>query len=228
MNVVCDSFIGIPQFTEGVWYSWIFIIEPLTGIVLGPYAAFLSSFIGVMTGHFIFFRRTHEFLFTFGVPIGAMVSGFLFRGKWKTILAYYTVLLGIYFITPIAWQLPVWGMWDVYLAYASLLASIMIMVKKGSWKLTSRGRLFYAIVLCAFVGLEADVLFRIFLLVPCQTYKVFWQDVDVNALRSWWVAGAAVTPIQVAMSILVTTIVGPPLIRVISRKYSRYLDLPPT
>jgi len=217
LNVVCDSFIGIPQFTEGVWYSWIFIIEPLTGIVLGPYAGFLSSFIGVMTGHFIFFRGTHEFLFTFGVPIGAMVSGFLFRGKWKMILTYYTLLLGIYFITPIAWQLPVWGMWDVYLAYASLLASIMMMVKKGSWKLRSRGRLLYAIVLCAFVGLEADVLFRIFVLVPCQTYKVFWQDIDVNVLRLWWVAGAAVTPIQAAISILVTTTVGLPLIRVIRK-----------
>jgi len=43
LNVICDSFMGIPQFTEGVWYSWIFIMETLTGIVLGPYARFLDA-----------------------------------------------------------------------------------------------------------------------------------------------------------------------------------------
>jgi len=217
LNVVCDSFVGIPQFTEGIWYSWIFIIEPLTGIVLGPYAGFLSTFLGVMIGHFIFFRGAHEFLFTFGAPIGAMVSGFLFRGKWKVNLAYYTMLLGIYFITPIAWQLPIWGMWDVYLAYASLLVSITLMVRKGSWKLGSRRQLLYAIVLCAFVGLEADVLFRIFVFVPCQTYRILWKDIDLNVLRLIWVAGAAVTPIQVAISILVTTTIGLPLVKLIRK-----------
>jgi len=217
LNVVCDSFVGIPQFTEGVWYSWIFMIEPLTGIVLGPYAGFLSTFIGVIMGHFIFFRGTHEFLFTLGAPIGAMVSGFLFRGRWKSILTFYTMLLGIYFITPIAWQLPIWGMWDIYLAYASLLVSIIVMVRKDSWKLRSRRDLLYAIVLCAFVGLEADVLFRIFVLVPCQAYRIFWQNIDVIILRLWWVAGAAVTPIQVALSVLVTTTVGIPLIKIMRK-----------
>ena len=217
LNVICDSFAGIPQFTEGIWYSWIFIIEPLTGVVLGPYLGLLSTFIGVMSGHFIFFRRTHEFLFTFGAPIGAMVSGFLFRGRWKIALTYYTILLGIYFITPIAWQLPIRGMWDVYLSYAILLATAAILIRKGSWKLRSRRNLFYALVLCAFVGLEADVLFRIFVLVPCQTYRIFWQDMDLSVLRLWWVAGAAVTPIQVAVSILITTTVGLPLIRIIRK-----------
>jgi len=217
LNAICDSFVGIPQFTEGVWYSWIFIMEPLNGIVLGPYAGFLSTFIGVMIGHFIYFRGPHEFLFTLGAPIGAMVSGFLFRGRWKMVLTYYTALLGIYFVTPIAWQLPIWGMWDVYLAYASLLVATMMTVRKGSWKLGSKGQLLYAIVLCAFVGLEADVLFRIFVFVPCQTYRLFWKDIDINFLRLVWVAGAAVTPIQVAISILFTTTVGLPLIKVIKR-----------
>ncbi len=190
---------------------------PLTGIVLGPYAGFLSTFIGVMIGHFFYFRGPHEFLFAFGAPIGAMVSGFLFRGRWKITSAYYTVLLGIYFAIPVAWQLPIWGMWDVYLAYASLLVSAAIIVRNGSWKLGSRRHLLSAVVLCAFVGLEADVLFRIFVFVPCQTYKIFWQDIDVAVLRLIWVAGAAVTPIQVALSILVTTTVGLPLVKVIRK-----------
>ena len=50
-NVICDSLIGPPLPFSGVWYSWIFVSEPITGIILGPLAGFFSSFIGVMIGH---------------------------------------------------------------------------------------------------------------------------------------------------------------------------------
>lgn len=215
INIAFDSLGGLSELSSGVWYSWIFIMEPINGIVLGPYAGFLSNFIGVMIGHCIYFRNPYEFLFTFGAPTGAMVSGLLFRGELKTVSTYYTMLLAAYFITPIAWQLPVWGMWNVYLAYAILLVMAVVLRKK-LWKLKSK-RLLATIAICAFVGLEADVLFRIFVLVPCQTYRIFWQDVGVDTLRSWWIMGAAVTPIKVAISTLVTTLIGPPLIKIIKK-----------
>ena len=214
LNVVCDSITGISLFEYGVWWSWIFLIVPLTGIVLGPYAGFLSTFIGVMIGHFIYFRGTPEFLFTVGAPVGAMVSGLLFKGEWKTVFAYYTVLFITYFITPISWQLPIWGMWDTYLAYAGLLV-ILMLVRKSSWKLESRG-LLCAVVMCAFIGLEADILFRIFLLVPCRTYLLIYGW-PVEALQWAWALGAAVTPVQVAISTLVTATIGPPLIKVVRK-----------
>lgn len=215
INAVFDSLMGLPEFSSGVWYSWIFIVEPINGIVLGPYAGFLSSLIGVMIGHSIYFRDVYEFLFTLGAPIGAMVSGFLFRGRWKMVLTYYTALLGIYFVTPVAWQLPIWGMWDVYLAYAVLLVVVAMMARKGSWNPGSKG-LLYVIALCALIGLEADILFRIFVLIPGQTYRLFYGW-DAKTLIPLWVLGAAETPARVAISILVTTTVGPPLIKVIRK-----------
>jgi hypothetical protein len=223
LNVVFDSLMGLPELSSGVWYSWIFIVEPINGIVLGPYAGFLSSLIGVMIGHSIYFRDVYEFLFTLGAPIGAMITGFLFRGKWKMVLTYYTALLGIYFITPIAWQLPVWGMWDVYFAYVILLVVAVMMARKGSWNPKSKG-LLYVIALSAFIGLEADILFRIFVLIPCQTYRLFYGW-DAKTLIPIWVLGAAETPLRVAISILVTTIVGPPLIKVVSKLNLRHLLL---
>ena len=217
INVVFDSLMGLPAFSSGVWYSWIFIVEPINGIVLGPYAGFLSSLIGVMIGHSIYFRDVYEFLFTFGAPIGAMVSGFLFRGRWKIVLVYYTTLLGIYFITPVAWKLPIWGMWDVYLAYAILLAVPVMMARTSSWNPKSK-ELLYVIALSALIGLEADILFRIFVFIPGQTYQIFY-GLDAKALIPVWVEAAAITPIKVAISILVTTIVGPPLIKVITKLF---------
>jgi len=215
LNVVCDSFVGIPQFTEGVWYSWIFVIEPLTGIVLGPYAGFLSTLIGAMVGHFIYFRGIHEFLFTIGAPVGAMVSGLLFRRKWKIVFIYFTMLFIAYFATPIAWQLPIWGMWDTYCAYAGLCMMALIATKKKAGELETRG-LSYNLPINAIIGLEADILFRIFLFIPCQTYRLIY-GFTIEDLRYIWLAGALITPIQVAISALVTSMVGIPLIKTLKK-----------
>jgi hypothetical protein len=157
----------------------------------------------------------YEFLFTLGAPIGAMVAGFLFRGEWKIVLTYYTALLGFYFITPIAWQLPIWGMWDVYLTYFILLVVAVIMARTGLLNPKSKG-LLYVIALSALIGLEADILFRIFILIPGQTYRLFYRY-GAESLIPLWVEAAAITPIKVAISILVTTMVGPPLVRVIKK-----------
>ncbi len=214
-NVICDSLMGFPELSSGVWQSWIFITEPITGIVLGPYAGFLSTLIGVMIGHSIYFRDMYEFLFTLGAPLGAMVSGFLFRGRWKIALTYYTVLLGIYFITPIAWQLPALGMWDVYLAYSVLLVVTLIIIRKGTWNPTSKG-LPNVLALSALIGLEADILFRIIVLIPGQTYRLFY-NLSVDELTPMWLGAAVITPIKVAISILVTVTIGPALIRTIRK-----------
>ncbi len=220
VNVVSDSLMGPPGFTSGVWYSWIYLVAPLTGILIGPYAGFLSTLIGVTIGHFIYPRGPYEFLFTLGAPIGAMVSGFMFRGKWKKVLLYYTVLLAIYFVTPVAWQLPLWGMWDVYVAYIFLLIVAVLMTKRGPWKLESKS-LLYALATSAFIGLEADILFRIFIFVPGQTYWLFYGS-TVEELIAIWGAGAIITPIKVAISTLVTTMVGVPLVRALRSHYLRY------
>jgi hypothetical protein len=219
-NVVADALMGPPGFTSGIWYGWIYLVAPITGILIGPYAGSLSTFIGVMAGHFISPRNPYEFLFTLGAPLGAMVSGFIFRGKWKNVLLYYTALLAIYFLTPVAWQLPLWGMWDVYVAYLLLLTVALLMAKAGPWNLESKG-LLYALVTSSFIGLEADVLFRIFILVPGQTYRLFYGWTAEVLIALWSTAGF-ITPIKVAISILVTTIVGFPLVRILGKSYLRY------
>jgi hypothetical protein len=211
INFICDVIV-FPQLSEGVWYGLVFISEPITGIVLGPYAGFLSTFIGVMVSHVISPRGVEEFLFTIGAPIGAMVSGLMLTGGLKKVLAYYSILLASYFITPVAWQLPTLGMWDVYFAYIALLAIILLVAAKGgSIKGLNRTPVFLAVY--AFVGLEADVLFRIFLFVPCQTYR-FLYGLPVEALQAIWVAGAVVTPIKVAISALVTASLGVRLLKI--------------
>jgi hypothetical protein len=215
LNVVLDSFVGVPQLVDGVWYSWIFVIEPLNGIVLGPYAGFLSTVIGVMIGHFIYFRGIQEFLFTIGAPVGAMVSGLLFKGRWKTVFVYYMVLFAAYFLTPIAWQLPVWGMWNTYCACAVLCITALMTTKKKMENRDTR-KLSYTLPISAFIGLEADILFRIFLFIPCRTYQSIY-GFNVETVQLIWVAGAVITPIQVVISVLATLTLGIPLIKALKK-----------
>jgi len=216
-NAVCDSLIGPPLPFSGVWHSWIFISEPIAGIILGPWAGALSSFIGVMIGHFILFRGAEEFLFTLGAPIGAMISGFLYRGKWKIVLPYYLVLLGAFFATPIAWQLPFWGMWNVYLAFGCLIAVIVIVERwTNLWNVKSSARLFYILALSTFIGLEADVLFRTFIFIPCQTYQVFY-GYDLIGVQTIWFLGAIETSTKAALSTVVTVIMGIPIINIVRK-----------
>lgn len=214
INVLCDSIWFFSEFSSGIWYGLVFLMEPLTGIILGPYAGFLSTLLGVLIGHCIYFRDPYEFVFTFGAPIGAMMSGFLFRGKWRPVLTCYTALLAGYFVAPVAWQLPVWGMWDVYCAYLTLFTTAIIIAKK-QWRKRSRA-IVYVLALCSFIGLEMDVLFRIFILVPCQTFHLFYGW-NTEILHSIWVAGACITPVKVAIATLFTGIIGPPLIRVVRK-----------
>jgi len=214
LNVVSDSLMSLPEPPSGVWYSWNFLIVPITGIVLGPLLGFLSVLVGVLVGHCIYFIDVYEFLYTVGAPIGAAVSALLFKGKWKLALSYYAILFTAYFITPIAWQLPLWGMWDTYIAFAALIA-VVFLTKKGFWGRRPR---MWPILLAAiaFVGLEADVLFRIFIFVPGQTFRLFY-GFRVEDLKLIWASGAVFTPIKVAFSVVATVAIGLPLIKVLRK-----------
>jgi hypothetical protein len=214
LSVITDSFMSLPEFPSGVWYSWNFLIEPLTGIVLGPLLGFAATFIGVMIGHYIYFIDAYEFLFTIGAPIGTAVSALLFKGKWKPVLVYYTALLTAYFLTPVAWQLPFWGMWDTHIAFAILMVAIFL-IRKGLWKHESK-KLPLILAVAAFVGLEADVLFRIFVFIPCQTYRLFYGW-DVEILKGIWSSGAVITPIKVALSTIATAAIGQSLIKALKK-----------
>ncbi len=212
LNVVTDSFSGLPS--SGVWYSWNFLIEPLTGIILGPLLGFSATITGVMIGHYIYFIDLYEFLFTIGAPIGVSVSALMFKGRWKPVLAYYITLLATYSITPIAWELPFWGMWDTYAAFL-LLIIVVFLTKKHLTQHDSK-RASFALAIAAFVGLEADVLFRIVLLVPGQTYRFFYGW-DVQTLKVIWGSGALITPLKVGLSTIATVVIGHPLVKTLRK-----------
>lgn len=213
LGAISDAIVT-PGFSAGVWFGWIFIISPIAGMALGPYHGFVSTLIAVMIGHYVSPRETtYEFIFTLGAPIGSMMSGFIFRGEWKKVFAYYTVMLVSYFATPISWRLPLWGMWNCYVAYGILVVLGAITSVRGSDEIDRVSRF----AVSAFLGLEADVLFRIFVFVPCQTYHFFY-GLPPEALVAIWAAPAPIiTPFKVLLSTFIATLIGPQIIRILKR-----------
>jgi len=205
----------IPGFLAGIWFGWIFLMSPVTGILLGPRDGFIATLISVMVGHSLVFRETiYEYIFTLGAPLGSLVSGLIFRKKWRTAILLFTFMLAAYILTPVSWSLPFWGMWDVYFAYLTVII-IGLLNRQGILNLNADNRAIFA--LSAFLGLEADILFRIFILVPCQAYRLFYGLTSEALIFIWAVPAPIITPLKVALATLVAGTIGPTLMGILKQ-----------
>lgn len=205
ISIVLDSMVT-PGFSSGIWFGWIFLMSPISGIVLGPRDGFLATLVSVLIGHSIVFRESiFEFIFAIGAPISSAITGMVFRGERIKILVYYTALLAAYFLTPVTRLLPFWGMWDVYLAYIVLL--ILIIFKRGQVDIMRNPKI--AVIISAFLGLESDILFRIFILIPGRGYNIFYGFTTEVLVMIWSIPAPIITPIKVIISIFLATILVP-------------------
>ncbi len=215
MIAVLDSIPILPAFYSGVWGSWMFLLSPLVGILLGPYVGAVSVGLGNLVGHMIYFRDITEFLFMLGAPLGAAMAGFVYQRKWKPVIGLYSVLLlGYFLIDPIAWQLPLWGIWDILVGYGFVLIFVLL-VTRNFWPKSQERSSSLGLLLGSVIGLEADILLRVFILVPGQTYW-FLLGWTVEVLQTIWLGAGFITPLKVAMSAIVTITLGRSIIRALT------------
>ncbi|TXT57042.1 MAG: conserved membrane protein of unknown function [Candidatus Thorarchaeota archaeon] len=214
MITVLDSIPVFPGFNSGVWDSWIFVLSPLVGIILGPVLGAISVGIGTFAGHLIFFRDPFEFFFILGAPLGSAAAGFLYRKKWIPVLGLYIVFIGAYAAYPISWQLPLWGIWDILAGFGLLLVfAILEKFTIDGNILVIRERLYLAFI--TIISLELDVLFRVFVFVPGQTYWIFY-GLSVNQLQILWSAAALITPLKIVIGTLVSMTLVPAILKALN------------
>jgi hypothetical protein len=202
LTAVLDTLPGLPQLSSGVWYHWVFIVAPLAGIALDPAEAFLSVFLGVMISHTMILGDPYEYFFTLGAPLGAAVTSLVFRGRTRPVLVYYTALLAAYLLSPPARSLPLWALWDTFAAFAVLISFAL---SRREYYCLAKGQL--AFVFSALIGLEADILFRVFLFVPLGTYDWLY-GFSLGFIRDVWIVSAFITPIQVGIALVSTFLAG--------------------
>ena len=190
----------------GLWRNWAIYLEPIEGIILGPWAGFLAAFIGSIVARTI---KPID-VWIFGVvaePMGVLACGLLARGRWKPVIAIYAVMLTAYFVHPFGTWLPIWTILDILLAFV-----LIYPVAKISKRLFERDvkRLSTSLILISFVGTVTDALTRVFLLIPVGLYLVFGWPSDV--VYFIFVTGAIDSYIEDVLVVVVSFLVGVPLL----------------
>jgi hypothetical protein len=103
-------------------------------------------------------------------------------------------------------------MWDVYLAYIVLLV-LFFSEWRGISSLMKNPRI--VVIVSTLLGLEADILFRIFMLIPGRGYSIFYGLTPEVLAMIWSVPAPLITPIKVLTSIFIATLLIPTLFRVL-------------
>ncbi len=197
-------------FTSGVWDSWAFLLSPIVGILLGPYLGAYSVGIGSLIGHSIYYREPTELLFMLGLSMGAAVAGFVYQRRWKPVLGIYSAMLLGYFIYPVTWALPLWGIWDILVGYGVVLIYSVATIR-STWANSSERYNLLLLIFCTVIALETDILFRVFVLVPGQVHWLFGWTPDI--LYNIWLIAGFITPIKVILAVVVMVTLGRQLLR---------------
>lgn len=213
MIAVLDVIPMFEGFYSGIWDSWIFLLSPLIGVLLGPMGGFFAVGMGSLVGHIVFFRDVSELFFMIGAPVGAAMAGLVYQNRWKPALGFYSLLLGGYFIDPVTWILPLWGIWDTLFAYGLLLV-FSLLARKNWWDVTKPKRELMQLIFCTVIGLEADILTRVFLFVPGQLYWIFYGLTPTD-LQLLWLAAGIITPIKVLLSVIMMVTLGYQVLKVL-------------
>ena len=152
-----------------LWRNWAIYLEPIEGIILGPWSGFLAALLGSVIARAI---KPTDF-WMFGIvaePLGVLACGFLARGSWKPVFVIYAVMLVAYFAHPFGRWLPFWTILDVLLAFLLVYPVAKIV---GNLFEQNLRRLPVSLALLSFVGTATDALTRVFLFIPVGLYTLF-------------------------------------------------------
>ena len=190
----------------GLWRNWAIYLEPVEGVILGPWAGFFAAFVGSVLARAI---KPID-LWMFGIvaePMGILAAGFLAKGKWKPVMAIYALMLAAYFIHPFGTWLPLWTILDILLA----LALIYPAAKQSKNLFGENVKLLpLSLVLLSFVATVTDSLTRVFLLIPAGLYNVLgWPP---EAVYYAFIEGAVGSYIEDLLVVITSLIAGVPIL----------------
>jgi hypothetical protein len=191
------------------------VMEPLEGIIAGPYLGFLAALVGVTGGRLI--RPDGlwiENFFGIAEAVGALGAGFLITRRWYLTAGIYGVQLLAFFAHPLARYIPLWTLWDTYLGFLAILPAAYLVRRLADAK-SKAPRLIPIVALTSFVAVELDVMIRVFMLVVGGLYRVY--PIPIDALPWIFIEGAVQTPLEAAYSVGCAVVVGVPVLVALER-----------
>ncbi|MEM4245798.1 MAG: hypothetical protein QW390_00715 [Candidatus Bathyarchaeia archaeon] len=201
------------SFIPGVWRRWSIVLIPLEGFIGGPIAGFGAALIGSLAGRLLKPDPVlFENLFGLAEAFGALTSGLMVKSRWKPVLAGYAGLLAAFIASPNTRSIPLWTLWDVYLA-AVLVAPAALCT--GRMIRGEQRFLPPSVTLLSFVAVEFDVLVRIIMFVPLGLFTLY--PIPISLLPEIFIAGAFTTPIEALYAVAVNAIISVPVLLILRR-----------
>lgn len=190
----------------GLWRNWAIYLEPIEGIILGPWAGFFAAFIGSVLARTI--KPIDVWMFgIIAEPMGVLAAGFLAKGRWKPVIAIYAVMLIAYFAHPFGAWLPLWTILDIILA-------LLLVYPAGKLSKNLFGGnvkfLPVSLIFLSFVATVTDSLTRVFLLIPAGLYNVLGWPPEVVYYA--FIEGAIGSYIEDGLVLITSLLVGVPLL----------------
>ena len=199
----------------GLWRNWAIYLESIEGIILGPEIGFFAALLGSGIARM---SKPGDPFWMFGIiaePTSVLIAGFLSRARWKPALAVYAVMLLAYFVHPFGSLLPLWTILDVLVGL--LLIYPAARISRNLFTKDTKA-LSIALAIISFVCIATDSLVRIFLLIPCGLYTLFPGFFGtLEALQAVFVGAAIDSFIEDILVVIVSIVVGVPLIIAISK-----------
>jgi uncharacterized membrane protein len=197
---------------SALWRNWAVCLEPIEGIILGPYVGFFAVLLGSSISRMV----TFDPLWMFGIiaePVSVLIVGLLSRRVWKSALLAYAIMLLAYFAHPFGRAFPLWTILDVLAALILIYPAARFSNRLFSPSVKRRST---ALLLISFVGIATDSLIRIFLLIPCGLSGLFFTSFeDVSAI---FTLGAVASYIEDSLVVAISLLVGVPLIVRLSKQ----------
>jgi len=190
-----------------LWRNWAIYLSPIEGMVLGPWAGFISALIGSTLGRVLLPSP----LWMFGIiaePLSVMTAGFLTRGKWQPVIALYAVMFTAYLISPVGQSLPLWPMLDTIVAVCLVYPAAKLgkNLFSKNWELLP-----VSLVLVSFVTVVTDGLTRVFLFIPGGLYSSV-LGLSPAATATAFIAGGIDSFIEDTFVVLISVFVGFPIL----------------
>jgi len=204
----------------GASFSLSDVLAPLYGILLGPYvgsaAVIIGTFLGMLMGKPVVFLGL-DFLPAF---INVVALGFLIKRKWLPVIILNVALLLVFSLYPLTSLLINVGGVSVPFVWLHITAFIVLLSplgrRAGQWVESLKPtRLAAGVAILAFIGtmmqhLIGNILFETILAQPIGY-------IQTTAYPAIWSAIFFLYPLERLALVILATIVGTPLVRVLKK-----------
>lgn len=198
-------------------------LASVMGVILGPYLGGLAALLGT-TLAFVFPPGAGIFglPFIFNPAFNALVTGLIFKGRWKAALAIFAAVVASFFVSPVPnplaqyWRVGLAATFDKIAALLLILPAAVLLARRSSVESEAKPLTLSLglLLLLAFIGNEADNALGVALFAMPPIYSGIY-GLNLEAVRGLFLVSPFVYPAIRALQAVAAALIGLPLLKAV-------------